>query len=149
MKKILLIAVTALIIVGCSKKNSPTPPIELKVAIVGTWTAKADTEIITKDGAAWHTYAIPGYISLTFKNDGTGTKVWSDGPRTFTYTISDNKITFNFAEIDNPDGSIATAFSESLDVKTITSTRLVMIYQDDITQDGSLYHTTETQQFSK
>jgi len=149
MKKILLIAVTALIIVSCSKKNTPTPAIDLKVAIVGTWSAKADTEIITKDGAAWHTYAIPGYISLTFKSDGTGTKVWSDGPRNFTYTISNNSITFNFTEIDNPDGSVAVAFSESLDVKSIASNRLVMIYQDDITQDGSLYHTTETQQFSK
>ena len=149
MKKILLIAIAALIIVGCSKKNTPTPAINLKVAIVGTWIAKADTEVITKDGAYWHTYPIPGYISLTFKSDGTGTRVWDDGPRNFTYTIADNKITFNYQRIDNPDGSYGPAFTETLDVKTITGNGLILIYQDDVTQDGSLYHTIETQQFSK
>lgn len=149
MKKILLIAVTALIIISCSKKNTPAPAVDLKVAIAGTWTAKADTEVITKDGVYWHTYALPGYISLTFKSDGTGTKVWDDGPRNFTYTISSNTIAFNFERVDYPDGSFSPAFTENLDVKTITNNRLVMIYQDDITQDGSLYHTIETQQFSK
>lgn len=149
MKKILLIAVTLLIIISCSKKNTPTPAVALKVAIVGTWTAKADTEVITKDGVYWRTYPITGYISLTFKSDGTGTKVWDDGPRDFTYTISNNTITFNFARIDYSDTSYAPAYSEQLDVKTITGNSLVMIYQDDVTQGGSLYHTIETQRFSK
>ncbi|HVW95258.1 MAG TPA: lipocalin family protein [Mucilaginibacter sp.] len=149
MKKILLIATVALIIISCSKKNTPTPPVDLKVAIVGTWTAKADTEVITKDGVYWQTFPVTGYISLAFKSDGTGTKLWSDGPRTFKYTIANDIITFKFDEIDFSDGSVAPAFTETLQVKTITDNRLVMIYQDDITQDGSLYHTTETQQFIK
>ncbi|WP_143822141.1 lipocalin-like domain-containing protein [Mucilaginibacter pedocola] len=150
MKKNLLIAIAAFLIVGCSKNNNETPVIPLKDDIVATWASTSDIEVITKDGAYWNTFTIPGYVSLTFKNDGTGTKLWKDSlPRKFTYSISENIITFNFEEVPMPDGAVAVAFTEHLEVKSITANKLVLIYQDDVTQNGSLYHTVETQEFSR
>ena len=149
MNKTLLIISAALLMAGCSKKSTPAPVVDVKVQIVGKWNSTSDVEVITKDGAAWHTYDIPGFIYLQFNSNGTGTRMWDDGPRTFKYTISDKNITLVYDRIDFPDGSYGPSFTDNLAIKSISSSALVVIHEDDVTQDGSLYHTVETEQFSK
>ena len=147
MKKLLLIALAAVIIAGCSKKNNPSPT---AVSITGKWYATIDTTKEYVNGTLQtttpSTYNHTNFVQ--FNADNTGSSLTDGVPDTFTYSVSGTTLTLNFSA--QTVGVITyAAYSERAAIRTLTANTLV-VYTDDTDINGAeTDRTTEVQYLTR
>jgi hypothetical protein len=136
MNKLLLILFGVLFVLGCSKKNNPSP----QATIVGKWAIQGDTSRQYVAGALNSTYVIVGINSpyYQFNADGTGTLKQNLGPpdliETFTYTLSNGSITLNFpVQPASPNN----AFQLSWEIEKLTANTVIFLWDDTSPGNGS------------
>ena len=147
MKKLLLIALLAFIIAGCSKKSNPSPTV---TSITGKWYATIDTTKEYVNGTLQTTtpttYNHTNFVQ--FNADNTGSSLTDGIPDTFTYSLSGTTLTLNFSA--QTVGVITyAAYSEKATVRTLTANTLVVYEDDTDVSGGETDRTTEVQYLTR
>ena len=137
MNKILLILFGVLFVLGCSKKNNPSP----QATIVGKWAIQGDTSRLYLAGVLNSTYISVGINSpyYQFNADGTGTYKQSLPPpdfiTTFTYTISNGSITLTFPPKPVPPNYSFQTINK-FKIEKLTANTLIFLLDDTNTSNG-------------
>jgi hypothetical protein len=157
-KTTILIAIFALLVSACSKKNNPAPPVKPTVSIVGKW-------YITIDSDNYYTYgtnALEGQFINSynrsaytqFNSDNTGIMGMPDTNNiietfTFTYTVgASGAITYNIpAQTTGGVAYAAGGYSDT--IKKLTSTNLLLYYNSINLHPGNARYAKELTYFSR
>lgn len=146
MNKLLLIVAAGILLVSCSKKNTPAP----SIAFVGKWYAKADTIREFQDNVLTETdFTTSDHTDyIQFNSDKTGITVTNGVLSAFTYTYSGNTITV-IIPYKNIVGTNA-PLTETIIIKGLTTGNLTLA--STVTVDlgtGVLLRETENESFEK
>ena len=140
MNKLLLLSIAALFIFSCSKKSSPAP--NPNSAITGKWYYKADTARNYHNGNLETTqaFAITKAPFYQFNSDGTGFTENNDVGSTtqFTYTVNGTVVAFNY-----PTQTNTSAYTQNASIKQITTSSLVLFFDNSTGTTGNIDEATE------
>ena len=155
--KLIIAAVMAcsIYLFSCKKdqpsNNNPNTNTSL---LSGKWYYMQDTVLEYKNGVLSQVInelsnsAIDPVYFVQLNSDGTGTSSNESGNVSFTYTVKDNKITFNYPA-ETIGGISQPAYSEQATLKILTSNRLELFYDDSITDNGNVIRDTEAAYYIK
>lgn len=133
-----------------SNNNTNTIPSLLS----GKWYYMQDTVLEYKNGVLSQVInqlsnpAIDPVYYEQFNADGTGISSNESGSGSFTYTVKDNKITFNYPA-ENVGGISQPAYSEQGTIKIRAANRLELFYDDSTTGNGDVIRDTEAAYYIK
>jgi len=147
--KPLLLVLTVAAMISCSKSNNSSP--SSKSSIVGKWSYSTDTVKFYNNGTLDQTDTNGGVTSsdyFQFNSNGTGEQVTSGGTTTFTYSISNGKLTMN-APAQTIGGQPEPTSTEVASVKILTSTDLFLYFDGTEVYNGVINETTEAAHFKK
>lgn len=156
MKKLLLIALGALLFAGCKKDKSTN-------TITGKWYLTSNSIVETESGQVSYqsktTYNHQGYLMLN--TDGTGDQDiiqgTTDDPNSnavldvseiFTYTYSGSSMVFNFPEqtVGNEQFQAGTSTAT---ITTHTASTLVLNFTQEATENGITYKLVQIESFTR
>src|SRR5258708_10673196 len=143
MNKLLLIVFVVVFLLGCSKNNNPSP--KTPVTIIDRWLITGDTSNQYVNGIVNSTYVLAGINSpyYQFNADVSGTVKNNisepDQILNFTYTVSDNKITFTFpVQAAQPTYS----YQASAIIQKLTAHTMIILF-DEVEPDNTSYEFKE------
>jgi|GEM_PF-3625829 len=149
MKKLLLLIPAAIFIVGCSKNNS------VPATITGKWYVTTDSLALYINGTLYEhaTYTYDHQNFIEFGSDGNGAEIFIQSTplggnavdnafAVFTYTLSGNKISYNF-----PEQTVGTehldAFTQTGTITSHTTNSLSIVVDQLATENGNTYKQVE------
>lgn len=145
MNKFLLVAIAAILLLGCSKKNNPAP-----ITITGKWIAKADTIREYQDGVLTETDYVKanGTDYIQFNKDQTGTTTVNGVVSSFTYTTSGNTMTINIPQ--TLAGVAQPPLVETVKINILTANSLLLASSVNVDLGtGVMYTETENESYER
>lgn len=136
MNKLYILIIAIALFAGCSKKNDTAPA---ATSIVGKWDITADTDRVYLDGTLNQTTILNESYSpyVQFNQDGSGVLMDDATGATikFTYTVSDQTITFNYpAQIIS--GVQVAAFTRTATFNQYASGKMEIIFNTTVIDGG-------------
>ncbi|MFI5159715.1 MAG: hypothetical protein ACHQHN_00490 [Sphingobacteriales bacterium] len=143
MKKNLLIGLLAIVVFGCTKKNSDNnQPVTNNVDITGNWVTTADTLFQYQNGALKEMDAFTGnplqLFNFRFNSNGTVifvSQLDTTDKSSGTYSIKNNIITFVHPS-ETVDGVTEPGYSQDATIKQHTAHSLMILFDDTFTNQG-------------
>jgi hypothetical protein len=154
MKKILFIILAVALFYGCSKKDSGS---KSATTIVGKWYFYKDT-VTEYNGATVASQIINGINTgswVQFNANGNGSE-HDPGNATdtttlsanFTYAVSGNNLTLNYPQT-TIDGTVQAPYSQSATIHSVTSSNLVIYFDQSFTSNGITFRQVERDYLNK
>jgi hypothetical protein len=134
MNRLFLLAIIVALMFGCSKKSTPAPA--ASSAIVGKWLYKADTARTYHNGTLLqqNVFELNGAPYYQFNNDGSG----STSTLSFNYKLSGSSLIFVY-----PDQTNSSGFTDTAAVKQLTSSSLVLFFDEKTGTTGDIDENSE------
>jgi len=143
MKNLILITLAVVLFAACKKESSPAKTTDdNKTLIIGRWYFTQDTVKQYKNGILVY-YSTTGGLDIgtayeQFNADGTYTDFFNGKASTSPYSLEGNTLT-----LTQSNGT------ESGQIKTLSSTKLVIFYDDNFVDGNTTSRTTEVAYLSK
>ena len=149
MKKTLLIALAAVLLYSCSKKNDSSPS-----SITGKWYVTLDSLAEYTDGTlSSHSTTLPNRTDYaTFNTNGSGQSVSTTSGVTstvnYSYTVSGKILTLSFpTQVVN--GETIQAYSEQFTINILNSSKLETQYSTTEIDGGDTFKIFELTDFDR
>jgi len=154
MKYRLIIAVIAITLLAVSCQKDPVRN-TIDQRLIGKWYYTLDTLKYNQNGGPYNLISASTYNRveyLQFNTDGTGIDFYNNTPYNFTYSVTNNLITFNYPFIAVPTakGLLYTlAYTQKASIRYATATDLALLFNEYIVNTGFTENDYEAKYFSK
>jgi len=148
MKKLLLFAVTAVVLAGCQKNSSNLKP-AAQATVIGKWYASLDTgkEYIGQQLNGGDTLSYNHTDYLLFNADNTGTSLTAGVSNDFTYTLSDTSLVINFPHYNPDTRTKPIPDIQICSIKQLSATNLTIYYTRTFGTDNITFRKTGHEYF--
>jgi len=154
MKSKLIVAAIAITILAVSCQKDPVRN-TVDQRLLGKWFYTLDTLKYNQNGGTYNIISTATYNRvefLQFNADGTGTDFYNSVATNFTYSVTNNLITFNY-----PASSIPTAiglvyilpYTKKANIRYATANNLALLFNEYIVNTGFTENDYEAKYFMK